>query len=191
VATPVEIIGSALETLTQYLGVIDSDHAYIHEGLAYTFNNLFTLADGASRACILRTPAASTNIYVHWRPIRIASSLTGLKIELNEDVTYTGGTDETDQVFNRNRTLDATQRPGTVLTDGTVTITDAGLPLIVTQIGAGGRRTAAGGEGGADEEILFKPDTDYMIRVTNLGTADDTDVSISLFWYEETFTEVE
>lgn len=180
-----EILRGMREDLTKYVGTIDSDHAYIHQGLAFTYAKVVTLGNGATKACILKTPAASTGKYIHWRPLSVSSANAGILVEFNESVEYTGGSDETDDVWNRNRNLDPTIRPTASLVDGTVVITDAGTALSKAQFGAGGRpNRASGGDGGADEEIVLKPSTDYMIRITNQGTSDNV-VTIALFWYEE------
>jgi hypothetical protein len=171
------------DLLTGYLANVESDHAYIHKGWAFTYQKVITLAGSATKACILKTPASGKDI--HFRPIILGTSDSPVTLEFNEGVTYTGGTDQTDQIWNRNRQLAAVRTTTCTLVDGTVTITDAGTPLPVYYIGSGTNPSkATGGTVGASDEIVLEKDTDYMIRCIN-QTSSDTELTIGIFWYEE------
>jgi len=171
-----------VDPLTQYIAQVDSDHAYIHKGWAYTYQNVITLAGNASKSCILQTPASLKDI--HFRPLLIGTSASPVKLEFNEGPTYTGGSDESADIWNRNRKL-KTLLPLSKIIDGTVTITDAGTPLPVYYIGSGTRPSnVSGGAISSTEEILLDQDEEYMIRVTN-QTSTSTQLTIGIFWYEE------
>ena len=64
------------ESLTGYIGVIDSDHAYIHASLAYT-SLINTGSISAAYRIGFTTPTVASGKEIHWRPIVISSSAVG------------------------------------------------------------------------------------------------------------------
>ena len=64
-STTTELLKKFQESLTGYIGTIGSDHAYIHNGIAFTAVIDVGSISGAYDIAF-KTP---TNKYVHWRPI--------------------------------------------------------------------------------------------------------------------------
>jgi hypothetical protein len=178
---PVVATNLKQEEFTHYHPVIQSDHAYIHQGLAFDYPCTFSLGSQATKACILKPPAASVG-YIHWRPTVVSSVSSPIRWELYETPTYTGGT-ELEGVVNLNR--NSLLNNGMKLFDGAVTVTDNGLRITIATVGTGGNvQTRTGGGGGSENEIVFNPAKEYLLLFTNLTTT-ATVVTATLFWYEE------
>jgi len=173
-----EIMEQGQETLTGYSAVIDSDHAYIHDGIAYTaIIDLGTIS--AATKIGFTTPTVASGKYVHWRPIGLQTSADYVKFELYEGDSFTGGTAAS--VINRNRLSSNTT--GMQNFDSGVTVTPAGTVIQHGGVGTSGNpATRSGGGGSAAEEIVLKQNTDYVVQITPDGS---TDVVMELFWYEE------
>lgn len=172
---------AAFETFTGFFTVIQSDHRYIHSGLAHT-----AIIDTGSISTTYNigftTPSTESGKYIHWRPIGMQSSSNYVTYKLFEGDSFSAGTAIT--TLNRNRNLNAT-RPS-VMQDFKkgVTATPVGTLIQLTGVGAeGGPTTRSGGSGaGADRELVLLPDTDYVIQLTPAGT---TSITLELYWYEE------
>ena len=177
-ANPTEILEEIQEGLTKYAGVISSDHAYVHKGLALT---AVVSAGSISSAYNIsfKTPATWAGKYIHWRPSGIQTSANYCGVIMTEGESFTGGTAVVP--INRNRNSSITTKMQS-FAKGT-TCTPAGT--VVSQFGigtAGVPSTTAGGGTGADQELLLKPDTTYNIALSPAGA---TIVTLELFWYEE------
>ena len=173
-----------IETLTGFEAVIQSDHSYIHQGLAHTYSVVKTLASGDTYNCVVTTPSNSTNTFIHWRPILVATSASGIMYTMSEAPVFTGGTDVTSKLWNRNRGLEVV-RPTKVMLHENVSVTEVGTILEEIYIGEGGnRRNSAGGDSGADQEILLDAEQTYLINVENDGGV-SSEISLYFFWYEE------
>jgi hypothetical protein len=173
-----EILEASQEDLTGYTGIISSDHAYIHDGIAFT---AIIEVTGVSAAydIAFTTPTVVSGKFIHWRPTGITSSANYVDIKLREGDAYTGGT--TVVPINRNRLAVNTSDMQTFVTNATVTPT--GTVIQQTGIGTAGNPVAvAGGGSGADQELVLAQNTDYVITLT---PDDTTTVVLSLFWYEE------
>lgn len=168
------------EALTGYIGVISSDHAYIHKGIGKTIN-IQTGPISSVYRIGFTTPDVASNQWAHWRPIGLTTSADYVKAELTEADSFSGGTDILSDIFTRNRNQpDTTDMQA--FAKG-VTSTPVGTILQQAGIGASGNPSSqSGGGGGADEEIVLKPNTDYVITLTPDGA---TEVLLTLFWYEE------
>lgn len=164
------------EGLTGYAATISSDHAYIHQGKAYTAI-IGTGSISAPYYIGFRTPA--TDKYIHWRPIGLTSSADYVEFVLYEGDTFSGGTAVTPR--NRNRNFPDSSVMQT-FSQG-VTSTPAGIIIDADGVGTSGIPSAiSGGGSGANEELLLKPDTDYVLQVDPDGA---TLCVLKLFWYEE------
>lgn len=166
------------EHFTGYNAVINSDHAYIHLGKAFT-----TAVNAGSISAVYYigfvTPTVASGKYVHYRPLGITTSANYVGIKLYEGDTFTGGT--ASPTLNRNR-LSSIVTAMQSMVKG-VTVTPAGTVLIDTGIGGTGVPTAqSGGGGGEKEEWILKQNTSYVLALTPAGA---TTVTASLFWYEE------
>ena len=159
---------------------ITGDHAYIHDGRAFSAVGSVSLVAGAFYDLTLTTPAASVG-YVHYRPARFGSSASYCKASIIEAPTFTAGTAATPTNRNRN----STRAAGTVYKYN-AGYTSGGIVLDSIAIGSGGNPNArGGGSDGSAEEIVFKPATTYLIRIENLAGGAKSDISWNLFWYEE------
>lgn len=168
------------EGLTGYVAQISSDHAYIHKGMAFTAL-IDTGSISSAYHVAFTTPTDASGKYIHWRPIGITSSSNYVDITLKEETSYTiaGGTDVTP--INRNRNSTATS----AMQSFKAGVTNAGTGTIIdlTGIGStGGFFSLSGGADGANEELLLKPNTDYVLTITPSGV---TTCNLKLFWYDE------
>jgi hypothetical protein len=172
------IFNGMTERLTGYLGVIQSDHAYIHEGWAFSAFIAAGSISGAYDICF-KTPLASENKFIHWRPTAITSSAQYVAYQLTEGETYTDGGAVTP--VNRNRNSKKTSLMQAFVSNATCT--PAGTVIDFGGVGSTGTPQAqSGGAGGSEHELVLKPDTIYAFTVTPAGA---TTVSVQLFWYEE------
>lgn len=168
------------ETLTEYAGVISSDHAYIHLGKGKTVVvDLGSIS--ATQHIGFTTPTVASDVIIHWRPTGITSSANYIEATLTEGDSYSGGTDITSDIFTRNRLLaDSTYMQA--FAKG-VTATPTGLVVQSSGIGTSGNTIAQSGGGtGAENELVLKQNTDYVLTIIPDGA---TEVILTLFWYEE------
>lgn len=132
------------------------------------------LINTASVEIIISVPAAT---YPH-----LVSTITvsgDCSIEFYEGATTTAdGT--AINLFNRNRNSATT--PDIVLTH-TPTISGDGTIVHPDYIPGGQKKKATGGEDGFDDELVLKPSTKYLLRVTNESGANAI-VAIAFDWYE-------
>lgn len=170
-----------LQSLTSESGAIvgiDLSHEMIHDGAAYAFVcEKSALESGNTCYISFLTNSAKT---VHFRPALLYSTESLAIAKLYEGATVTGGTQVT--VLNHNRKADDTSDV-IVMSEPIVTDEGTRLPLTVFGGAYGSNQARSGGEGSAEEEYILKPDTQYLISIENLGSA-DTDIIIVPFWYE-------
>lgn len=170
----------AQEAYTGYMGVITSDHAYIHKGIGKTIIIDLGSISAATRIGFT-TPTVASDKVLHWRPLGVTTSANYVEIKMTEDDSFTGGTDKLDTIFCRHRAYGTTTAVQAFKSG--VTSTPTGLVVQQAGVGsAGAPRARSGGTGGADEELVLLQDTDYVITLTPSGA---TAVILSLFWYEE------
>ena len=173
----IPLLNQSVESFTGYVGVIDSDHAYIHLGMAFT-----AIVDTGTISSLykisFKTPKLEDHLWVHWRPIGISTSAQYIEVNLYEGDSFSGGT--TVPVINRNRNSTEVTSVQSIVKGSTVTLN--GTLISSTGIGTEGRRTASGGGAAADQELLLKGNTNYSIGITPAGS---TACLLELFWYEE------
>ena len=174
----IPLLNKSIESFTGYMGVIDSDHAYVHQGLAFTAV-VNTGVISALYKISFKTPTVASGKFVHWRPCCITSSAEYCKIEIYEGDTFSSGT--TVVPINRNRNSSTATTVQTFAKGTTVTL--SGTLIESTGIGSTGIPTArAGGASGAEQELLLKQNESYSIGITPAGA---TTCIFNLFWYEE------
>lgn len=173
-----EIDELQLEKFTKFKIVIDSDHAYIHKGYAYTaIVDAGTIS--AAYDIAFTTPHADTGKFIHWRPSGIQTSANYVAYQLTEAETFTGGTAVTP--INRNRLSVKTSGMQAFVKNATAT--PAGTIIQLGGVGtAGVPSTVGGGGAAASHEIILKQNTTYVMTLTPAGA---TAVTMELFWYEE------
>lgn len=170
------------ERFTGFTSVIQSDHNYIHAGKAYNMPLFIDDLASAGVSYIRLTTPDNLTSYTHFRPIGFSTVASGVLLEFFEEPTLTTqGTTKTPVNRNRNSSKSANTTIGT----GATVSADGTLVLSAT-VGSGGNqaKTGGGSADGSTEEIVLKPSTDYVIKVTNIGAV-TTDIYISVFWYEE------
>jgi hypothetical protein len=167
---------SALSGADAPLITVDVNHQRSHDGRAWIAWRLYPdaakLAAGASCNIVL---AAGPDTIVHFT---IDALLMGdAELYIYEGATSTGGTPFTP--INRNRNYTTSSNVAMVI-NPTVTATGT---MLDAQFLPGGTGKKAGGGGLSSLEFIFKPLTNYLIRMTNVnGTAHAG--HLSLEWYE-------
>lgn len=177
-------ITSASETvyvvdwMTGAMKQIDSDHAYIHQGIFFEVSINKTITPSGTYNIVLQTPSTD---YIHFRPANIATSGDKLTISLHEDCTATGGATVASYNHNRTKTAVATM---TVITSATITAD--GTLIHQSYIGGGTSQGSnrSGSSVGQSNEWILKQNTKYLLRLVNGSTTDNVVVTNQV-WYEE------
>lgn len=170
------------ERVTSAVKSIDTDHAYIYEGIMFSTYELQVISAGGTSKISFQTPGATSGQYIHWRPSLISTSGDKVSVTL-----YEGNSDPTGgslmAVINRDR---MSARSAYTTVKSGVTITSAGTAIDATYIGggtsAGGNRNGA--ETGERNEIVMKQGSNYSVNTYNGSTAAGT-IFVKLLWYEE------
>ena len=169
------------ERLTKAIRTIETEHSYIHEGIFFESYNKFTLAAAATRLVTMKTPAAK---YLHYRPTNLTTSADKITVEFFEGATVTAATGTAAIPSNHNR--NSALASGVTLLDAP-TVTANGTKFAQVYIpgatGTGGTRSGASA-GVSNSEWVLKPNTTYMIKVTN-GSSGANDIQVNFQWYEE------
>ena len=167
----------ASEDLTGYWGVIDSDHAYIHRGLAWTAV-VNTGAISALYKISFKTPTVASREYIHWRPLGMTTSAQYCQIELYKGDTFSGGT----TVVPTNRNDNSTNVSAMQTFAKGTTVTLSGTLKGSFGIGTAGNPAARTGGGScASKELVLAPNTSYSIGITPDA---ETTCILELFWYQ-------
>ena len=181
IAKLVSLVKGHTERITSGVRQIETDHAYIHEGILFETFTRFTLATGISKDIAIITPA---DFYLHYRMEKVVSSGDKVSINLYEGATLDtppGGSALTPMNHNResgvNSATEVLEAP---------TVTADGLQIAQGYIGGG---TGQGQSRiGTDllqaNEWVLSPDTVYLVRITN-GSSADNIIQCNLMWYEE------
>ena len=174
--------GIALEDgYDQFTGArssMNSDHVYIHKGRLFeTFRNASVNAAATMDISFL----TSATGYVHIRPSAVSTSGDKVTIAFYEGVIMTVGTGMTAYNHNRNSVI-----VPTAIVKHTPTVTNTGTLIAQGYIGGGtgvgGSRS--GGERGDINEWVLKPNTQYLLRLTN-GSSAANIIQANVLWYEE------
>ena len=173
-----------IDQFTKFPIVVQSDHAYIHDGIGYTISGATaSIAAGASWTMVIETPLLASGKFIHFRPIGFSSTANIMEARIAESTTYSGGSAVTPWNRNRNSSIASAC---TVKTGVTITAEGA-VKLGYFSAGTGGVTSRSGGVAdGSAEEIVLKPGTTYSITFSNIGTTTATIGYYSIFWYEET-----
>jgi len=160
-----EYLNSFKEELTGYIGTIDLDHAYIHDGIAFT-SIIDTGSISAAYDIAFTTPTVASGKYIHWRPTGITSSANYVQFTLYEGDTYTAGTAVTP--INRNRLSSGTTAMQSFVKNANVT--PSGTIIDIGGIGTSGNpRAISGGGASANEELVLKQNTSYVLTLVPAG----------------------
>lgn len=156
--------------------VVDVNHQRNHDGRAYQAWRLYPesakLAAGTSCNIVF---AAGPGIRMH---LTVDALLMGdAELYIYEGATSTGGTAFTPVNRNRNYT---TESQVAMVINPTVTATGT---LLDAQFLPGGVGKKSGGGGAQSLEMVLKPLTNYLVRMTNVNGTDHPG-HIVLEWYE-------
>jgi hypothetical protein len=173
-------IDAQVEARANALREIEVAHAMIHDGNSYIYSDSTSIANGATLDHSLKTGAKS----VHFGWSVQGDYPVSIIIYEGPFTSITGGSALTP--VNRNRISSNTSSLASFLDAPTVTL---GSPTTLFTVRPGGAIATLGGSITAGEgpsvthEFIFKPNTDYVFRVTN-ASAQANNVSIQFYWYE-------
>lgn len=172
-----------VERVTGGVMVIDSNHAQIHGGNAYSIGEFFTIAAGAKLDVTVQVPAGA---YVHYQATDLSTDGGNtVTATFYEGATVTAATGTAITPVNRKR-IDTPE--ASVLTiKQAPTVTATGTQLDKWYFPKTANSQAKGFNGKSDtNEWVLKPETTYLLRISNIGTTTSAVVSMRPFWYEET-----
>lgn len=172
---------AVVERVTGGVKMINTDHAAIHEGMAFTVSNKMDVASAQVGGLEITVPAGA---YCHFKPASFSVSAGPIIVAFLEDYTFVGGS--AIPSANRKRTSAAT---ATVTVKGLANISAVAgaAPLNLQTILLSGNTTAGrlgAAQSLADEWVL--KEGKYLIAITNATNPGATaTVAYDLFWYEE------
>ena len=158
--------------------VVDELSHAVHVGTAFTVSNTGTIAPAATISMLGRTGAKE----VHFHGFQIAASDGNMSVHMYEAPTVTAeGTPIA--IIARNRISDILPTHSVFAAP---TVTDVGIMLEHSHVFSTGSQGShlAGGAGALSEDWLFKPNTDYLIQITNDGSV-DLDFLAKFVWSED------
>lgn len=170
-----------VDRVTHALEAIETDHANIHEGIAYGAWHTFNIAAGQSAYLHIVAPIDK---YVHFKPSLYSTDGPSVFIDLAE-----GGTTVSDgtAILPRNK-----RRVGSTPDTSAMLVYYApGTPVMGTIVdsdfiggGTGNGASKTGASMPGKDEIVLKPGSKYLMRITNSGT-NTVNTHVKMFWYEE------
>jgi hypothetical protein len=159
------------------LSTNSAEHKRTHLGMAYRANNLYSILNAGTAYLQFKTGAKTT----HLKQLGIVVDLNTIVVSPIEAPVITNGTTVVTP-YNANRTSSNTSvatlfsNPSGISAGTTI---DADLIPAAT----GGNREP-GIMSPADVEWMLKPNTNYVIQMTNQGST-TSQVSMKLLWYEQ------
>lgn len=154
--------------------------ANVKNGLQFEFSSLNTsLAAGASQSAIFLT--GNKTVIIKSREIQYTGQ--GISAQVFEGTTYTGGTAGT--IFNLNRINTATST-AQIISGVTVTLQGTAISATTYGVGSiGNGQTSVGSFTVQGIERILKPNTAYLLQITNLDTV-ACKIATYATWYEGT-----
>jgi len=162
------------------VGVIEQEHLKIHAGKLFTLSKRLVLDDaGGTNPIHEFLGVVPADLFPHFRKLAVVTDGSGFDVDFYEAPTTT---DDGTAVTSKNNKRNSTNEAGLLIYDAP-TVTDDG-ELLESIMATGTKQSGALGSEGSNEWIL-KPDTKYLIRITNntAGAASSRFV-INMFWYE-------
>lgn len=180
------------DTIANGIKVLNTDHSYIHYGKAYkTYIELATFANGQY---LIHTPADK---YLHFKNIKVNCVGGSVRIALkrgtdvNPLVIDSVGSSVIPELIPPNNLNDNVEYvSGTVITK-TPTYVDSQegedwIVLPVNGLTAVNNTVSESETQQSDnEESVLKPDTDYVLDLSQVGVDTPTNFTLIMFWYEE------
>jgi len=191
------ILVGMTERVTQGMNVINTDHGFIHQGIAHKAHLVVgTLAQASSVEFSLKTPVGK---YLHFKNFNLYGVGATLRFRLIRGTTAApltialpdSGTIGANDLVGPHNVNDVGNGASGTVFGKTPTYTDAKAGATWDQVVLPGSatnqvRTAAKSSVSDNFEYVLKPDTYYVIQISNLAAAAGaTDVGLEMFWYEE------
>lgn len=190
------IISYVTDRVTHALEFINTDHAYIHEGIAFKAHlYVGDLAGAASVSFSFKTPTAK---YCHFKDLRLISVGASVVAEIYRGTTVyplvvDDPGDPPAELLGPSNVNDIVTTATGVVVLKTPTFVTAQAGVIWDYIINPGASTnqfqsVSDTKLGENYEMVMKPNTYYVIKITNLsvGGGDAASaVHVKLFWYEE------
>ena len=176
------LLAKAIESVTGGLKIINSDHAQHHLGNGY--KGYIEITNLASAGTLEYCFTTGSTVYVHAKDWAVTTVGSSLKLEIIKDPTVTENEGTEVPLSNTNdnttNTAGSTVKASPTYTGGTTWHTVKALADSTNQvIGTGHFQTSE------NDEIVLKPDTEYIIKLTNTGSETITEAFITMFFYEE------
>jgi hypothetical protein len=189
-------VRNIIERVTGSPSVIQTDHKYIHVGIAYKAHlNVDALAAAASESYSLKTPAAK---YLHLKNLRLQAMGASVKVEIMRGTTanplvVAGAGDAASELTGPHNVNDTVASVTGVVIKKTPTYTDDKAGEVWDYVRVNGDTTnqfvsTSDAKQGENFEWVLKPDTYYVIKFTNLSAGGGdaaSGVELEMFWYEE------
>ena len=158
--------------------IYDRRHKEIHNGNLYSLSKIFTVSGSSTSKFGFETG----NKYLHLNPPILKTSGPNVEFYGYEDSTYSGGSDEKDNVVNHNlvstnETSLINIKSGVTATEGNLKFTD----FIPGSTGIGGRNT--GGNNSIVDEFILNPNKKYSFTVDNKDS-NSNKMYLFIEWYE-------
>lgn len=170
------------ERVTGGIPVIDTNHAQIHDGNAYSLGEVLTIAAGATVDVTVYVPDGT---YVHYQATDLSTDGGNtVTATLYEGATVTAGTGTAIVPVNRRRLGTPEVSSLTVKQGATVTATGNKIDQWHFPKAADKGVMASISKSDTNEWVL-KQDTTYLFRIANTGSSTAAVVSMRPFWYEE------
>lgn len=160
---------------------IDFEHYEIHEGDAYTLEEVITLGSGATQNYILTVP--DTTKWPHFG--YECEGSFGVTVEMFRGSDRTPTTLQT--AINRNH--NSLNTAGMTIHKGYSGGTTDGTKVLWSKSGTGTSGGKVAERSSESTERILKQDTQYTFRITSAAASND--IAISFSWYEHTFAETE
>lgn len=190
------ITGDTIDAATKAIRNINTDHAYIHSGIAFKFSlDIGALAAAASESYSFKTPAGK---YLHLKNLRIAALGAGVRVDLirgttGNPLTIDSAGGAAGELVGPNNLNDNVATASGVTIMKTPTYVGGADGEVWMNVQADGSSTnqfitVVDSQINENEELVLKPDTYYVITITNLsgGGGDNADqVLVTGFYYEE------
>lgn len=164
------------DTATHSLVTVVHEHAEVHAGNAFRYNDPVTIASGASQDYLLTVP--DTTKWPHFQLSVDGTAIT--TVEVFEASDRTGTTAQT--VFNANR--NSTIAAGLTIHKGTSGGTTDGTSIYKYSSGTSSGASKMEGISAYSSERVLKQNTKYIIRITS-GTNGNL-CNLHCEWYEHT-----
>ena len=193
----IDYLKDAVERVTKAFAIINTDHKYIHEGIAYKAH--LSIGDLAANSSISYSFKAPEKHYVHFKNFKLYGVGATLKMELirgTEDDPLVidnpdSGTIDGDDLVGPHSVNDFKVIETGVTIGKTPTYTtnqDGETWDQVVLPGSSTNQFQSSDQTSVSDnfEYVMKPDGYYVITIINTSSADAAeDVGLEMFWYEE------